>query len=516
LFKGWWLFPGLTVGTLSGLLVTAVGGLGPAGALSDPAGCCVVGVFLTALMVVVVPPALSLARRRWLTVTMRGVVVSGWRTRVAIADEQVTGMSQRCKQDEKERWHVRLVLETEVPGARHLNLEYHGRRRQANPLAPLLERLTQRLVRHARQAVAAGAVLRGDGWELTAEELCVHALGLTVPLSSLARASFHHKHLCIWAHGEVRPVLALPDHQRNVQALAHVLQDHAREDHARPVPHPLGRLLFEWRYVQSIPLSFIRDFAWLRGLVLLGILVGLFAGLRSLKADSLPGLIFTIAAIPAMLALEVFVLWWRPMLPLLHGHERGVALVRRGKERLLPFDSVGELTWKRKMKFSLCPFPGAEAPVVRSPLPDREVPDLIAMRDAACLAIAQRMAAHLEQGEPVQWTNTLRFLPTGLEVRRSGEPLVLPYQYLRYEILPAAFVIYTGSEPDPVVRAPLTMKNAYPSLALLDRMRHGLEEPAAKLGLARPTTFQLPASSAAPAGEFTQPPTGTTPGERGA
>src|SRR5262249_12313563 len=149
-------------------------------------------------------------------------------------------------------------------------------------------------------------------------------------------------------------------HQRNVQTLARVLQDHAREDPDRPVPHPLGRLLFEWRYVPTAPLSFIRDFVWLDGLVLLASIAGALAVMRRLKGDPLSDLAVAFACYAAVLALQLFLqVWRRWVVPRLHGHERGVVLVHRGKERLLPFDWVGELIWKRKMKFSLRPFPGA-------------------------------------------------------------------------------------------------------------------------------------------------------------
>src|ERR1044071_8850016 len=38
--------------------------------------------------------ALALLCRRWLTVTLRGFVVGGWGSQPAVADEQVTAMSQ--------------------------------------------------------------------------------------------------------------------------------------------------------------------------------------------------------------------------------------------------------------------------------------------------------------------------------------------------------------------------------------------------------------------------------------
>src|SRR5262245_59846521 len=51
---------------------------------------------------------LSFLGRRWLTVNMRGFVVSGWWGQTAVADEEVTALTQQCELDAESRWKVRL------------------------------------------------------------------------------------------------------------------------------------------------------------------------------------------------------------------------------------------------------------------------------------------------------------------------------------------------------------------------------------------------------------------------
>src|SRR5262249_43696675 len=157
---------------------------------------------------------------------------------------------------------------------------------------------------------------------------------VSVGLSELARATFHGGSLCVWAHGEVRPCLTIPANARNVQALARVLQERAREDPARPVPHPLGRLLFQRPCLP--PLG-----PWFVAIVALPVF-GM--ALRALDLLYIPVYALLLGPFALAAALLGCLRACRPWLGLLHAHERGVGLIRRGKERLLPFDALGELT----------------------------------------------------------------------------------------------------------------------------------------------------------------------------
>jgi hypothetical protein len=462
-FKAWLLFP---AGALA-LCGLALFGISAA------------VIALAALPVLIASLAHRL-RRRLLTVTVQGFELTGWRTRLAVADEQVTGMSQSCNQDEAGRWRVRLELETEVPGARRLSLNYIGRPGRPNPLAPLLERLTRKLARDAQEELA------GDGWELAEGELRVPELGLTIRLGEVARVSFHAGSLCVWTHGEVTPALVISARARNVQALARLLAQHAREDPSRPVTHPLGRSLFSLYCEPPI----VRWIPFFQQVTFFGALaVGVAARVVFPRFLGIVRWVF-VAAFLAPFAVG----WLRRFLIAppcdLQVHERGVVVAGRP----LPFDQVGELTWKSGSGFWLRPLPGTSAPVARGALRTIEDPDYAHLRDAVAGAIARRMAACLERGEAVTWTRKLRFLPTGLEVRAGGGlPLLIPYRHVRYETAGAAFALFRGRESAPLLRTPLGAANAFPGLALLDRLRGVAPEVPAT---ARPETFQLPREQA--------------------
>src|SRR5262245_46595641 len=205
----------------------------------------VLGVF--AALLAFVGAAWSRLDRRWLTVTLTGFVVIGRWRRWAVSDEQVLALAEDWRLDREKRWRLRLVLETSVPGARRLVLVHRAALGQPHPLAPLAERLTQRLAGRARAEMPRGGRLAGDGWELSAAGLSVRRLGRTWELKDLARASCHGEQVCVWEQGQVRPSVRVPLRSRNARALALVLRELAREDPARPVSHPLGRLLLERR-----------------------------------------------------------------------------------------------------------------------------------------------------------------------------------------------------------------------------------------------------------------------------
>src|SRR5262249_23187259 len=192
----------------------------------------------------------------------------------------------------------------------------------------------------------------GEGWELTLEALHFPKLDRTIPLGDLARVSFHVGALCLWTQGEVEPSIAVPGTDPQAQALARVLQDHVREDPARPVPHPLGQALFNYA---SLP--YFGPWLTVLGRVFLPTSLGVIAFAFYPLPLLLLSLLFLIPF--AVLATAVALLRvWVSRRPRLIVHERGVALAGRHGEQPVPFEQFGAMTWKRGKKFVLTPLAG--------------------------------------------------------------------------------------------------------------------------------------------------------------
>jgi hypothetical protein len=186
-----------------------------------------------------------------------------------------------------------------------------------------------------------------------------------------------------------------------------------------------------------------------------------------------------------------------------HLHERGIRLVRRGGERVIQYRDVDELTLKvvRVYFHNVCTGEVHEA-TFRSHSPASKVfikqvrrpgtvsgadldhrGDLQQACDRVADLVARRMAARLQQGEPVPWVKTTRIHPDGVEVESHGAIQgPIPWgQIERVGIENGIFQLWQRGDSRPALKVPTHLPNFLPGyLLVLDRLNANTERVADK------------------------------------
>jgi hypothetical protein len=218
---------------------------------------------------------------------------------------------------------------------------------------------------------------------------------------------------------------------------------------------------------------------WFAGIgmqVLVVLLVVGFSGVASV--DNRPTALL-LALWPVLFFVLSGLLLWRGWRTRLRCYERGLAQPAGRGEARLPYDSVEQMTWN-SFKLLFRPSGANFAPILcRGTFKEDE--DLLAVRDHVARLIAHRMGVRLNGGDPVPWTDALRFLPGGLEYRPRGllgpgEPVNVPYAVVTYTFAPGVLVLQAGHPPRPVHHEPLGVANLYPGLTLLGWIQDALRQ----------------------------------------
>jgi hypothetical protein len=180
-----------------------------------------------------------------------------------------------------------------------------------------------------------------------------------------------------------------------------------------------------------------------------------------------------------------------------HLHERGIRLLQRGKERVLRYEEVDELTLKvvRVFFHDVCTgdvheatFTGHGPPrqavhikQVRRPRTvsgaDLDQPGELAQAcDTIAGLIARRMLARMGRGEAVAWVRSIRLLPDGLEIgsSRTGPLRIAWNQVDRVRMEQGNFYLWRRGETQPILQIPTHLPNLFPGYqVILDRMQQG-------------------------------------------
>ncbi len=410
-------------------------------------------------------------RRRWLEVTLTGIVLTQRGQKIPVRDEQVIAVSRQRKIVPPGFFERVVRLEIDREGAvETIESCYSLVRGQIDPLDALLNRLFRSLAHRTREGLSRGAALSGKGWRVDRDGLhCVVGRMRSIyPLECLARVSRHGGCLCLWKGIEERPFLCIPLGSRNAYPLEIFLQQSNLANRARvqELPgKPLGRMLLRHHNPDRG-----RGLAVAAGaLVVTAFLI--MMGLPPVTTFWQLGCLL-LGALTVCIAPLGVLAFLRSNRPTIHFHEAGVSLPRRDGVRELLYTDVETMTLKNGQEILFTPKAGSNRPIIHyRSVYGRATNELLRYRDQAACVIAHRWRAELANG-PVTWTPRLRFLPDGLEYRPesamgTGEPRTVPYDKISYQVEQGHFLLLVKGQSAPVAKERLDGVNVFPGLMLL-------------------------------------------------
>jgi hypothetical protein len=410
-------------------------------------------------------------RRRWLEVTLTGIVLTRRAQKISVADEQIIAVSRLSVTNPNGGIERIVWMEIDREGTvERVECHYGIPRGQMDPLEALLNRVFRSLARRTHDGLSRGAALSGKGWRVDRDGLHCKLGGKRAiyPLNCLSHVGRHGGRLCLWKGSEERPFLSIPLGSRNAYPLEVFLREASP---ANPVDmeqlpgRPLGRLLL--RYHQP---DRGRGLAVAAG----ALVVALFLITMGLSTTIVFGqlvclLLGAITLCISPLGIFAFV---RSDRPTIHFHESGVSQPTRKAMGELLYTDVEAMTWKGAKEILFTSRAGSDRPVIhyRSAY-GKETVELIGYRDHAAGIIARRWLAELEKG-PVTWTPRLRFLPDGLEYRPDGvigkgEPRIVPYDKIYHRIEHGKWLLFVRGDFVPMMRERIDGVNFFPGLMLL-------------------------------------------------
>jgi hypothetical protein len=356
-----------------------------------------------------------------------------------------------------------------------------------DPLAPLIQRVQDRILARARDAFARGSLVRGEGWALDPLQLTVET-GPRAQILETERMTAVREvdgRICVWVDDEVRPRIRCPARLANAWLLTSVLGEvvDRRKPLSEAIPAGLGRLLFVRR-----PRFLARVLFWGGG----GLTVASVVSWMLVSALD-AGLVWLVAAIGGIAGPFLFLTAIESS-KTLYCYEQGleVKLLRR---KALRFSEIASYTEETTVDYYGNRYAGTERYVgtvvkmVFSGLPsargkrirfvtkyynvDYGLEDL---RERVSQPIAARMHTELVEQKATHWTPSVRFVSSGLEVaahgliRRRSAPELIPYDQIEsYELSFEELRLFTTDSQDgqPRLTVPTSAQNFHPGWRLL-------------------------------------------------
>jgi hypothetical protein len=423
-------------------------------------------------------------RRRWVRLRPDGFVVFDRNGGLEIRDDQVLSVALRYQNHYQDgepsavTRRLRVWLATDAERPEPLDMVTRITVGTVDPLQGLLARLLNRLVEQARQDLRAGQSALGECWRLEHQELTIREQHeeKSCRLAEVAAVDRVGEHLNIWRQGMDRAWAEVPLASANLYVLEHLLAGYLAERSAPAAPvEGLGRILFERRPSQGWAAFFFA----VAGLTAVAVaLVAVFV--PQVEVKLLVGLgAGALAVLSALIGLHIRRAVFRC-------HEHGVYQAGLRGERSLRYEEIGSLRYTAVRQYYHGAYLGTQFQLDLQPLP--EVParrvrygaqlqhvdqELETLRDKVARRIAERMGQRLAAGEPVPWTERLRFLPEGIE-RTPGSlfgrkpPVVFPYaDVVRHGIDNGKFALWVRGQKKPAFTEAISRRNFFPGYFLL-------------------------------------------------
>jgi hypothetical protein len=357
-----------------------------------------------------------------------------------------------------------------------------------DPLEALIDRITARLHERANETLAERKPLSGAGWTLQRDvlELGDQADRRRIDLDELFAVDRVDACICGWIHGQDVPVVRIPQSTENAWLLERLLEERIPPAVPASVSSPsdrLGRVIFERRLPRGwVCLLFCASVLFaLTGLWQIGSALAP-AGLDSIRL--VVGTVCLLAACATGWAGEFY------RRAVFRCHEFGVSETGLFRTQRLLDRDLQMVTFIAARQYihgvyigttfllSLTPSEDAGQPVITyrriAPRADEELERL---RDRAAQCLAARMAAELAQGRAVEWTETMRLRPEGVEHRPGGllgrlrSPTIISYDSVtQFDIDDGHFHLWVKYQERAILKVETGKPNFYPGLILLERI----------------------------------------------
>jgi hypothetical protein len=360
------------------------------------------------------------------------------------------------------------------------------KQKQADPLAPMINRILETFQQRTQAALAEGAVLDGAGWRL---DHSILAWGKGDPKESIARTDVSaceefDGHICVWRKGHDEAIAKFKVGTRNVCLLPVLLASPSAEGAAARHEDSagLGRILFERKSSLGTRLT----------VGILGFFLILF-GVAFLAAGVVMGIepVAMVVGLALILA-GISVLVWSYALKFqsFRCHERGVVQVGLRSRKELRYDETGAFTYSATRHYHNGAYVGTSIGLHLTPLAESGSPKIsystnVKNEDAAIeelrnfisRAIAGRMAKRLAEGQEVPWTPNLTFVSDGIVYRPPGfigrkDAKQLSYvDYGGWNMEQGVFYLFQKGEKKAVTNEQVSAANFYPGFFLLMLMQ---------------------------------------------
>lgn len=363
-----------------------------------------------------------------------------------------------------------------------------------DPLGGWINRVIQGLLQDAQAAYAAGESVEGEGWRLERGKLIASSKKsheyTVLTLAEIQAVDEVENHLCIWRHGEDRPVVRIPADRANAHLLRLLLEQLAPRvaDDQSAEPGALGRMLFE-RKRSSMPVVLLIC-------VLLGMMICLpclllvVAGAVEIQRGQADGWIMLIVG-SVLMAISALGIWlvWRSRRLTFRGHAHGIKNITLFREQVLPFDAVAAFTYAATKVYTHGVYVGTTVVLQFTPLPGMGLKpvrftamlkgddvELDRLKDQVSSIVARKMLDAYEATGNVPWLPHVRFQGETLEFRSLGmlgrkAQQVIPLRDLStWDFLDGSFRLFGPQLKKPLLVEGTGQPNFFPGLIVLQEL----------------------------------------------
>lgn len=367
-----------------------------------------------------------------------------------------------------------------------------------DPLQPLVDRLSQRLLEQGQDALRRHIPVSGERWHWDGQFLDYEGEGGRpgrVSIDEISSLESLSGRLRIWKSNEPLPFFTVPLKLRNAWLLRELL-DAALTERGGRVPttemkNGLGRLLFERHPT--------RLFGWLIG----GVGVAMLAVAAILITSGAirgrwPASLIGIALIPA--AGLVMLAGRRLARSVLRCYELGLRKNGFSGTTELRFDEVDVFSFDARRQYSHGKYTGTAVTLILATharpsagiFHTETVPHINDELEELCERVAEHIARRMARAYAirrlVQWTPELWFEETGLRYTRQSfwrrhAPRLIPYDsILEYEVDQEWLHIWTNDQERAAVKVRTSAPNFHPGLIVLEGLIGPMETEAHHAG----------------------------------
>lgn len=351
-----------------------------------------------------------------------------------------------------------------------------------DPLLELVRRNYDRLLEQAREEFQQGQSVYGEGWILQRDELYLTKHKESIPLDDLTVVDIVDDDICCWVEGFDEAILKLEPRTANAQFLLQLLQqylqDHPKQEH-EPDNDRLGRIIFERR----------PDVSGFRVFVGFAILLAIVSLCFFVAALAVFEWVLALLGLGCLLGMALCIqgaAYYR--VAFFRCHAWGVHRRTLFSDKRLRYRDVESFTYLATRHFTNGAYSGSTFFFTLDPIAeekDKKISYFISingvdaelenLRDQISRMIGYRMLQRVRQGESVQWTKKLRFVPEGLEIlakeRRKTKPRVLSYDEIEnFNLQEGSFYLWLKNQEDPVFEEPVSEPNFFPGFIVLNEL----------------------------------------------